>query len=203
MKICLLRIPTDGECWISSYVLTDAGYELVSEHDINMHGSLYSAWYQVKYPYPVIICTHSYRSQGLVVSKPRRKVDSGMYCLTGGIFLDHDELHWECVEKRHPQNNELHKLFTCYCDYETQEATPYINLPGYNFALEPGYWLVTTIACSTKYRNWLGILKNYQRSQPDIPVKKLYKTILLPRLAKYQSLCPEPWYFQTIQAPKK
>ena len=201
MKVCLLRIPNDVECWISSYILTDAGYEIVSEHDINMNGSLYGAWYQNKYPYPVIICTHSYRSQGLVVSKPRRKTDSGLYYLSGGIFLDHDELHWECMEKRHPQDNELHKLFTCYCDYETQEATPYINLPGYNFALEPGYWLVTTVACSTKYRRWLGTLRSYHKTHPNIPMKTIYQSFLLPLLAKYQQNCPDIWAFQTIQAP--
>lgn len=201
MDICLLRIPNDVECWISSYVLTDAGYNVISEHDIDMKGKLYEAWYKNQYDHPVIICSHSIQHNGLVVNLPRKKTNSGMYTLTGGIFWDHDDLYWENLEKRHPIGNRLHKLFTCYCDYKTQSPTPYINLPGYDFDLNPGYWMVTTISCSNQYRKWLGIVKNIHKLHNHIPVKKIFEQYLLPRLEKYRKQCPTSWYFEIIVAP--
>jgi hypothetical protein len=194
LQICLLRIPDDIECWISPFVLEDAGYEIMSEHDIDMKGGLQQAWYKTKYNYPVIICTHSESVQGVIVRNPKRFVDSGMVYFTGGEYWTHETL----LTEKHPKENQLHKLFTCFLDFEKQTPTEFINLPGYDVNLQPGYWQVTNMSCSVKYRQWLGNLKAASRLYPNKKIKELFQIVVLPKLSKYAKLCNTPWSFAKI-----
>ena len=194
MKICFLVDSRDVEGWIASFILIDAGYDIVSTHDYNTDGTFIQAWYETMYPFPVLICGHS-TPNGLIVRLPKKKVVEGCsVTIRNAQTIPHKQLR----EEKHAR---LYKLWTCFCDFDSQEPTEFINLPGYNENMEPGYWMVTNIASSNKYREWLGNVKAiWKQKQSCESVQKLYESKMLPRILKYRKHSPSMWGFSKLQS---
>ena len=195
-KVHLISVARDVEGWIAPSVLTEAGFNIVETFWLDVPGlnckratqdteDLPFLWHCIKHDYPVILCTHSVETAGVVVRGGKHPV-----------FWPHDT--FEGPNNR--QNNRMLYLWTCFCDFQTRQPTPYINLPGFNHDNEPGYFAVTEYHQSCRYRRWLAIVKQHAERQPDKQsVAKWFAEIVTPRLQKYERTTRQKWLFFKIQ----
>lgn len=196
MQVSLISVDRDVEGWIAPYVLTKAGYEIVEICWLDVpngyqrnDNDLQTLWLETKRSHPVILCTHSFPSVGVVVCNKRGKKP---YCWPHEKF-----------QQPSPVGNEMLRLFTCFCDFDTGQPTDYINLPGFDHEGQPGYFAVIEYYKSCQYRKWLGILKQRVLEKPEADVATLFAQVITPRLQKYEKISKQPWLFYRIDVTDK